>query len=86
LSKNCEGKGVVLIRNEKYGIVVVTMDQAMVDLKRIRDDLKIGEEVVILGKQQRAYIDPEVAATQIGIGIEEMLCQINPRIPRIFID
>lgn len=86
LSKKYEGKAFVLIRNKKYGIVAVTMDQAMVDLKRIRNDLKIGEEVVILGKQQRAYIDPEVAATQIGIGIEEMLCQINPKIPRIFID
>jgi len=86
LSKKYEGKGFVLIRGEPFRIVAVCMDQAMIDLRGTQNDLKIGEEVVILGKQQMAYLDPEVTANQIGTCAEELICQINPRIPRIFIE
>jgi len=86
LSKKFEGKGFVIIRGELYKIVAVCMDQTMIDLQMIRNDLKIGEEVVILGKQGRAYLDPEVTAIQLGTCAEELICQINPRIPRIFED
>jgi len=86
LSKKFEQKSFVLIRGELYRIVAVCMDQAMIDLQRVQNDLKIGEEVVILGKQQKACIDPELTAIQIGTSAEELLCQISTRIPRIFID
>jgi len=86
LSKKFKGKGFVIIRGELYKIVAVCMDQAMIDLQEIRNDLKTGEEVVILGKQQKAYIDPEITANQIGTCAEELICQINPRIPRIFVN
>ncbi|MCJ7814183.1 MAG: alanine racemase, partial [Candidatus Atribacteria bacterium] len=62
----------------------VCMDQAMIDLQEIRNDFKIGEEVVILGKQQKNYLDPGIIANQIGICAEELICKINPKIPRIF--
>ncbi len=86
LSKKFEGKGFVLIRGEPFRIIAVCMDQAMIDLQGTQNDLKIGEDVVILGKQQRTYLDPEVTANQIGTCAEELICQINPRIPRIFKD
>lgn len=86
LRKIFSDKGFVLIRGGRYKIVAVCMDQTMIDLKEIRNDLKIGEEVVILGKQRRAYLYPEIIANQIGICVEELICQINPRIPRIFIE
>jgi len=78
--------GLVLIRGEPFRIIAVCMDQAMIDLQGTQNDLKIGEEVVILGKQQKAYLDPEVTANQIGTCAEELICQINPRIPRIFVE
>jgi alanine racemase len=62
------------------------MDQAMIDLQEIRNDLKVGEEVVILGKQGRAYLDPGITAIQLGTCAEELICQINPKISRIFMD
>ena len=58
----------------------------MIDLQGTQNDLKIGGEVVILGNQQMAYLDPEVTANQIGTCAEELICQINPKISRIFID
>jgi len=86
LSKKCEGKSFVLIRGELCKIVAVCMDQTIIDVQRIRNDLKIDEEVVILGKQLKNYIDPEVTAIQIGTSVQELLCQISTRIPRIFKD
>ena len=86
LSKKCEGKSFVLIRGELCKIVAVCMDQTMIDFQRVRNDLKIDEEVVILGKQLKNYIDPEVTAIQIGTSVQELLCQISTRIPRIFKD
>ena len=86
LSKKFSGKGFVLIRGSRYKIVAVCMDQAMIDLQEIRNDLKVGEEVVILGKQQKAYIDPGITANQLGTCVEELICQTNPLIPRIFKD
>jgi len=86
LSKKFESKGFVLIRGNRYKIVAVCMDQAMIDLQEIRNDLKVGEEVVILGKQGRAYLDPGITAIQLGTCAEELICQINPKISRIFID
>ena len=58
----------------------------MIDLQEIRNDFKIGEKVVILGKQQKNYLDPEITANQLGTCAEELICQINPKIPRIFKD
>jgi len=84
LSKEFLGKGFVLIRGNRYKIVAVCMDQAMIDLQEIRNDIKIVEEVVILGKQQKNYLDPEIIANQIGTCAEELICKINPKIPRIF--
>ena len=55
----------------------------MIDLQEIRNDFKIGEKVVILGKQQKNYLDPEIIANQLGICAEELICRINPKIPRI---
>jgi len=86
LSKKFEGKGFVLIRGEPFRIIAVCMDQAMIDLQGTQNDLEIGEEVVILGKQQMAYLDPEITANQVGTCVEELICQINPKIPRIFKD
>lgn len=86
LSKKFSGKGFVLIRGNRYKIVAACMDQTMIDLQGIRNDLKIGEEVVILGKQGRAYLDPGITAIQLGTCAEELICQINPKISRIFVD
>jgi alanine racemase len=86
LSKKFEGKGFVLIKGELFRIVAVCMDQTMIDLQRVQNDLKIGEEVVILGKQGRAYLDPGITAIQLGTCAEELICQINPKISRIFMD
>jgi len=86
LSKKFESKGFVLIKCEPFRIIAVCMDQAMIDLQGTQNDLKVGEEVVILGKQQMAYLDPEVTANQVGTCAEELICQINPKIPRFFIE
>jgi len=85
MSKRFETKGNVLIRGKRYKVVAVSMDQAMVDLQGIVSDLQIGEEVVIFGTQQGNKIDPHVTAREIGADVEEILCQISTRVPRLYV-
>ena len=86
LDKRLEGKGFVLVKGRLFKIIAVCMDQSMINLQGVQNEVRVGEEVVILGKQQENYLDPEIIANQIGTCVEELICQINPLIPRIFTD
>ncbi|NOX88185.1 MAG: alanine racemase [Calditrichaeota bacterium] len=76
-------KGTVLIRGKRYPVVgTVCMDQFMVDLGPATD-VKIGDEVVIFGKQGKEHIKIiEIAKTLQTIPYE-VTCWISRRVPRI---
>ena len=78
-------KRYVLINGE-YAKVVgnVCMDQCMVDVTHIRD-VKIGDEVVIIGKQGKNEITADDLASQIGTINYEVICSVSKRIPRVYI-
>lgn len=61
----------------------ICMDQAMI---RIPDDLRasVGDEVVIIGRQQDNEIDSLDVAKRWGTNNYDVLCNISPRVPRIF--
>lgn len=81
-------QGHVLIRGQIAPILgQVCMDKMMVDLSQIPQIL-LGEEVVLLGKQENRYITPEDIAEWTGIdkNYYDILCLFGPRVKRSFID
>ncbi|MBX7067659.1 MAG: alanine racemase [Parachlamydiales bacterium] len=76
-------RGCVLIRGKRYPIAGnICMDQFMVDIGN--DEAYVGDEVVLIGKQE----DEEIKLTELAALCDtipyEVLCLFNQRIPRIF--
>jgi len=80
--RHLSNKGYVLIHGEKCPIVGrVCMDQFMVDVSHL-DDVKIGDEVVLIGKQGNNVITAEEIAKLVGTINYEVTCRISERVPR----
>ncbi|MBM2813483.1 MAG: alanine racemase [Ignavibacteria bacterium] len=78
-------KAECLIRGKRYKLVgSVCMDQCMVDIGS--DDIKAGEEVVLLGSQGNETITAHELAARGNSLVYEVLTSISPRIPRVIID
>ncbi len=77
--------GEVLIGGKRCPIVgVVTMDQLMVNCGEI--DVKIGDQVVLMGAQGDEVISAnEIAARLDTIGYE-IVCGFSARIPRVYVE
>lgn len=76
-------KGSVLIRGKKYPVVgAVCMDQFMVDVGD--QEVYVGDEVVLIGKQGREEIALEEMANLCDTIPYEILCAWNDRIPRYY--
>ncbi len=77
-------KAKVLVRGEKAPVVgKVTMDQTMVDVGHI-NGVKLGDEVVLIGKQGSNEIRCEELARLAGTIPYEIVCSISNRVPRIY--
>ncbi len=75
--------GAVLVGGRRRPIVgVVTMDQLMVDVGD--DDVRPGDEVVLLGEQGGERITAEDWALPLGTIAYEIVCGIGPRVPRVY--
>ncbi|WAM37033.1 alanine racemase [Caldicellulosiruptor acetigenus] len=75
----------VLIKGEFAKVVgSICMDQCMVDVTDI-EDVKIGDEVVIIGRQGKNEILADHLAEQIGTINYEVVCSFSKRIPRVYI-
>lgn len=77
--------GKVLINGEYASVVGrVCMDQLMVDVGHI-DNVREGDEVVILGSQKGASITADDFATQLGTINYEIVSTVMHRVPRIYV-
>jgi alanine racemase len=76
--------GRVLI-NGKFANVVgrVSMDWTLIDVSEI-ENVKIGDEVVLIGEQNGLSIETEELAEKTNTISYEVTCGINKRVPRIF--
>ena len=75
-------KAQVLIRSERASVIgKVTMDQTMIDVGHIKG-VKIGDEVVLIGRQGRERIKVERLARLSGTIPYEIVCSITDRVPR----
>ena len=77
-------QGRMLLHGEYVPIVGrVCMDQTMIDVSEI-PDVRIGDEVVLVGKQGSNYISVEELAGMSASFNYEFVCDVNRRVPRIF--
>lgn len=75
----------VLIKGVKVPVVGnVTMNFTMVDVTKLKN-LKLYDEVVLIGKQEDSTITLEEIATNTGTINEEIITAISALIPRIYI-
>ncbi len=85
--RSLSNKGYVLIRGHHANILGrVCMDQFMVDVTDI-PDVKEGDEVVLLGKDKTTgeEITAEFLGELSGRFNYELTCDINKRVPRVFV-
>lgn len=77
--------GRVLI-NGKFAQVVgrIAMNMFMVDVTHIKE-IKVEDEVVLIGEQKGNVISADEIADKLGTISYEVICRINPLIPRIVI-
>ncbi len=81
-SRLLTNQGEVLIRGQRAPVRGrVCMDQIVVDVTEI-DDVTIGDEAVIIGRQGDEEITADEIAGKIGTINYEVVCKINKRVPR----
>ncbi|MFI5334138.1 MAG: alanine racemase [Chlamydiales bacterium] len=81
--RSLSNRGSVLIRGRRFPIVgTICMDQFMVDVGD--QEVYVGDEVVLIGKQGDASIPLQEIAELCETIPYEVLCLFNERIPRIY--
>ncbi len=79
-------QGHVLVQGERAPVAGrVSMDQVVVDVSDV-PDVKIGDEVVLLGEQSTRSLSAEDLAALTGTIPYEVLCDIGARVPRVAVD
>lgn len=83
LPRSLSNRGSVLVCGKKANIIGrVSMDMTIIDVTDI-PTVKQGDEVVIIGRQDKALISAEEAADKAGTINYELVTRINPLIPRV---
>lgn len=83
-SRSCTGKGYVLIKGKKAGVVgKVCMDQIMVDVTDI-DDVHVGERAVIMGESNGNFITAEQLGEMSNSFNYEVICNFTKRVARLY--
>ena len=77
-------KGKVII-NGHFAPVVgrICMDQCMIDVTDI-EDVKLGDEVVLMGESSGLKFTAEDIADLLGTISYEVVCMISKRVPRVY--
>ena len=84
--RRLSNKGYVLIKGQKANIVGrICMDQMMVDVTDI-ENVKAGDEVILIGKSGNLKIDLNELADLSETIVDEIVCNINVRVEKYFVD
>jgi alanine racemase len=74
----------VLVRGRRVPVIgSVCMDQCMVNLDNI-PDAKLGDEVILIGRQGKEQISAEMIARKWETIAYEVVCGLTARLPRIY--
>ena len=83
-SRILSNKAEALVRGKYVRVVgMVTMDQTLLDVGDVQD-VKVGDEVVLIGEQMGEDIHIEKIAKLSGTIPYEILSQITDRVPRVY--
>lgn len=89
-SRMLSGSIEVLIRGKRVPVVgSICMDQCMISLQPLGEEastIKVGEEVVLIGKQGDDEILIDELADQLGTIHYEVVCMIAYRVPRVYVE
>ena len=78
------GKASVLVHGTRAPLAGnICMDQCMIDVTGI-EDVKVGDEVVLIGRQGEETITAEELASLLGTINYEIVCMIGKRVPRVY--
>lgn len=84
--RHLSNKGEILIGDKRCAVLGrVCMNLIMIDVTDL-DDVKVGERVVILGRDGNEKITAEELADKIGTINYEVVTRINPLIPRLYVE
>lgn len=84
--RNLSNKGYVLIRGKRCKILGrVCMDQFVVDVTHL-PKVKMGDQVVLIGKQEKIEITAEELAELADTINYEIVCRITQRVPRKYFE
>ena len=79
-------KGKVLVNGEFAPIVgQICMDQCMIDVTDLKQEVHVGDEVVLFGNQNGQSISADEVAAGFGTINYEVVCIIGKRIPRVYL-
>ena len=82
LLTNC---GEALIRGRRVPVAgTVCMDWILVDVTSL-PDVQVGDQVVLLGRDDEEIITAEEWADKVGTITYEVFCNISKRVPRVFV-
>lgn len=88
-SRMLSGKAQMLIRGRRVPVVgTICMDQCMVSLQSLAEEaeeIQVGEEVVLIGRQSGATITADELASMLGTINYELICMLAHRVPRLYI-
>lgn len=76
-----------VIINGQFAPVVgrICMDQCMVDVTDIKGEIKVGDEVILIGEKDGISINADHIAEMLGTINYEVICMISKRVPRVYI-
>ncbi|NRT79571.1 alanine racemase [Clostridium beijerinckii] len=80
-------KNAKVIINGQFASIVgrICMDQCMIDITDINGDIKVGDEVIVLGEQDGLRFNADDFAEIMGTINYEILCILKYRIPRVYV-
>jgi len=85
-SRQLSNLGRVLVRGKRVGIVgTVNMNMLLVNISEIKD-VRLGDEVVIIGKQNRSQISVSSFSDLSNLLNYEALVRLPAEIPRVVVD
>lgn len=84
-SRSLSNRGYVLVSGERVPIVgTVCMDQFMIDVTKVMP-VKVGDEVVIYGRQDDEQITVDEVAQELNTIHYEVITMLSNRIPRVYL-
>ena len=84
-SRLLTGKAKMLAGEKVCDVIgAICMDQCMLDVTGV-ENIKPGDEIVIIGEKNGNTIKADDIAAELGTINYEILCQINKRVPRVYI-